>query len=95
MARILYIDTVSFQPCPASPPPRPPASAAGSIVQPVDPDYDRHYVLDAAGQPAMYRTVVRGSGSAKYFESLTWEDAEALHARVLARPYGRSERFKR
>lgn len=34
-------------------------------------------------QPPMYRTVVQGFGSSKYFETLTWEEAEAMHARVL------------
>lgn len=34
-------------------------------------------------QPPMYRAVVQGFGSSKYFETLTGEDAEAMHARVL------------
>lgn len=109
---------------------RPPAPAAGSVVHPIDPDYDRYYVLDSAGQPVriydytehslwvshegkayqiiddlpcgvrvwtyfsgwaslsdhqppMFRTVVQGFGSSKYFETLTWEEAEVMHARVL------------
>ncbi|WP_342049857.1 MULTISPECIES: hypothetical protein [unclassified Cupriavidus] len=116
-----------------SPVPRPPAPPGGYEPSPIDPDYDRYYVLDADGrpvrvfdyrehtawvchegrgwdirddipnsevrvrtyfsgwaslcdaQPPMFRTVVVGFGSSKYFETPTWEEAKAMHARMLAK----------
>ncbi|MDE4918255.1 hypothetical protein ACUXAV_000298 [Cupriavidus metallidurans] len=110
--------------------PRPPAPAAGYEPSPIDPHYDRYYILDAAGQPVrvydhgeharwesfegkawqikdilpecavdvwtyfaawaslkddrppMFRTTISGSMT-RCYESLTWEEAEDKHRRVL------------
>lgn len=35
--------------------------------------------------PPMFVTGVHGLGSTKYFETPTWEEAEVMHARVLAK----------
>lgn len=116
-----------------APVPRQPVPAGGYPPCPIDPDYDRYYVLDDSGQPVrvydytehtlwvchegrgwdirdevpnspvrvrtyfsakaslrdgrppMFVTGVHGLGAAKYFETPTWAEAEAMHAKVLAK----------
>ncbi len=113
------------------PMPRPPAPPDGYDPCPIDPNYDRYYILDEAGQPVrvydygvharwesfegkafqirdmltdygvevwtyfsgwgslrddeppVFRTTVRGPLLDKTFRSLTWEEAEDKHRRVI------------
>lgn len=114
-----------------SPISRPPAPAGGYEPCPIDPDYDRSYILDDSGvpvrvydygvharwasfeskgwqirdmlgefgvevwtyfsgwaslrndDPPVFRTVVKGGGLDKTFDSLTWSEAEDKHRRVI------------
>lgn len=112
-------------------PPHPSPPEGGYEPCPIDPDWDRFYILDEAGQPVrvydfgtharwmswegkgyqfkdelpeygasvwtyfsgwasmhddkppMFLTVLRAGGINKSFESLTWEQAQDKHQRVL------------
>lgn len=111
--------------------PRPPAPPGGYAPSPIDPNWDRCYILDADGKPERvydsgvvarwqsfegkgfqimdqlpeykaevwtyfsawasmhddkppeFWTLLRTGGIRKYFSSLTWEEAEDKHRRVI------------